>query len=276
MELLQLEHGCAAQTLCSTTASNVTPLAKTLLLRLAVALATVFVWQASWRLIQWNERLFPPPSKVFATLAGDITSGALFVDVWASLKRVAIGYAAGASLGILFGVFTGTQKWADAVFGSLFQLVRPIPPIALVPLVIVWFGIGETGKVLLVIVGVMFPVWLNTHLGVSAISTTHLYLVQSLRAGYWSQLWNIWLPGAAGSIAAGLRVSVALGFYCLIAAEMTGALHGLAYRIELAHLAFRVDRMLGHMIVLGVLSFFADTLTRLTLSKLLPWTVQPE
>lgn len=249
---------------------------RTLFLRFAVAIATVLVWQVCWSLIQWEERLFPPPSKVFATLAGDIASGALFADVLASLKRVAIGYAMGAALGILFGVFTGTHKWADAVFGSLFQFVRPIPPIAMVPLVIVWFGIGETGKVLLVVVGVMFPVWLNTHLGVSVISTTHLYLVQSLRAGYWSQLWNIWLPGAAGSIAAGLRVSVALGFYCLIAAEMTGALHGIAYRIELAHLSFRVDRMLGHMIVLGVLSFFADTLARVALSKLLPWTAQPD
>lgn len=248
----------------------------TFLLRLAVAIAAALVWQVAWSIIQWEQRLFPPPSIVFKTLAEDGASGMLFADVIASLQRVAIGYAVGAGLGILFGVFTGTKRWADVVFGSLFQFIRPIPPIAMVPVVIVWLGIGETGKVLLVVLGVIFPVWLNTHLGVSAISSTHLYLVQSLRAGYWNQLWNIWLPGAASSIAAGLRVSVALAFYCLIAAEMAGALHGLAYRIELAHLAFRVDRMFGHMIVLGVLSFLADTLARLTLSKLLPWTVQPD
>ena len=243
-----------------------------LLLRLAVAVATFLAWQVLWNLIRWEERLFPPPSQVLATLAVDIRSGALFTDMAASIRRVGIGYFAGAFLGIFFGILTGTKKWADAMFGSVF----PIPPIAMVPLVIVWFGIGEFGKVLLVAIGVMFPVWLNTHLGVSAISTTHLYLVQSLRAGYWSQLWNIWLPGAAGSIAAGLRVSVALGFYCLIAAEMTGAMHGLAYRIELAHLAFRVDRMIGHMLVLGMLSYFADAATRRVLSTFLPWTVQKD
>ncbi len=248
----------------------------TFLLRLGVVAGAVLFWQVLWQLLQWEERLFPPPFKVLSTLATDIGSGSLFTDIMASLRRVGIGYLAGASLGIFFGILTGTRKWADTVFGSLFHLLRPIPPIAMVPLFIVWFGISEFGKVLLVAVGVMFPVWLNTHLGVNAIGTTHLYLVQSLRAGYWSQLWNIWLPGAAGSIAAGLRVSVALGFYCLIAAEMTGALHGLAYRIELAHLAFRVDRMIGHMVVLGVLSFVADTLVRLSLSKVLPWTAQPD
>jgi len=248
---------------------------KIFLLRLAVVAAVIVLWQISWKLVNWDKRLFPPPSMVFATLANDIGSGVLFRDTMASLRRVSIGYFAGASLGVLFGVLTGTKKWADVVFGSIFQLVRPIPPIAMVPLIIVWFGIDEVGKVLLVGVGVFFPVWLNTHLGVNTISTSHLFLVRSLRAGYWSQLWNIWLPGAAASVATGLRVSVALAFYCLIAAEMTGAVYGLAYRIELAHMAFRVDRMIGQMLVLGVLSFLADVLAQFALSKLLPWTVKP-
>lgn len=249
---------------------------KTILLRVAVAAATILVWQVLWNLVQWETRLFPPPSRVVDTLGTDISSGDLLADVVASLRRVGIGYLLGALAGVFFGILTGTRKWADAVFGSLFQLIRPIPPIAMVPLVVLWFGIGELGKVLLVAVGVMFPVWLNTHLGVNTITKAHLYLVRSLRASYWSQLWNIWLPGAATSIAAGLRVSVALGFYCLIAAEMTGALRGLAYQIELAHLAYRVDRMIGHMLVLGVLSFVADGFVRLALLRLLPWTVQPE
>jgi ABC-type nitrate/sulfonate/bicarbonate transport system permease component len=205
-------------------------------------------------------------------LTEDIASMQLWRDVVNSLRRICIGYCGGAIVGIFFGVLTGTKKWANLIFGTVFQLLRPIPPIALVPLVIVWFGVGEIGKVLLVGVGVAFPVWLNTHLGVSAISNAHLFLVRSLRPGYWNQLWNIWLPGAAGQIAAGLRTSVALAFYCLIAAEMTGALYGLAYRIELAHTAFRVDRMLGHMFVLGLLSFAADAGARRLLIEVLPWT----
>ena len=249
---------------------------KTFGLRLGVAVASVFLWQAAWWLLRWNERLFPPPLTVFDTLAKDALSGALLPDVVASLRRALLGYGIGACLGVLTGVVTGTRRWANVGLGTLFQIIRPIPPIAMVPLFVVWFGISETGKVLLVAVGVFFPVWINTHLGVNAISSTHLYLVQSLHAGYWSRLWNVWLPGAAGAIVAGLRTSVALAFYCLIAAEMTGALHGLAYRIELAHLAFRVDRMIGHMLVLGVLSFLADVGARYILAKTFPWTAQTE
>jgi len=252
------------------------PIWKTFGLRIGVVAASVVLWQVAWRLLHWDARLFPPPLTVFDTLAKDALSGALLPDVLASLKRAFLGYSIGAWLGILLGVITGTRRWANIGFGTLFQVIRPIPPIALVPLFVVWFGISETGKVLLVAVGVFFPVWINTHLGVNAISSTHLYLVQSLHAGYWSRLWNIWLPGAAGAIVAGLRTSVALAFYCLIAAEMTGALHGLAYQIELAHLAFRVDRMIGHMLVLGVLSFFADLLARCILARTFPWTVQTE
>lgn len=245
---------------------------RTELMRPAVAVTALALWQLAWVIFDWDQRLLPPPSKILETLAADFVSGMLWADLSASLQRVGIGYLAGASIGILAGILTGTQKWADVVVGSLFQLIRPIPPIAMVPLVVVWFGIGEFGKVLLVGVGVLFPVWINTHLGVSAINSTHLYLVQSLRVGYWSRLWNIWLPGAADSVVAGLRTSVALAFYCLIAAEMTGALHGLAYRIELAHLTFRVDRMIGHMLVLGILSFLADTLAHYVLAKAFPWT----
>ncbi len=242
------------------------------LLRILVAVLAITLWQIAWFFLPWDERLLPPPSQILGTLAEDCVSGILWADLSASLQRIGLGYFAGASIGILIGILTGTQRWADLVIGSLFQLIRPIPPIAMVPLVVVWFGIGEFGKVFLIGIGALFPVWINTHLGVSAINSTYLYLVQSLHVGYWNRLWNIWLPGAAGSIVAGLRTSVALAFYCLIAAEMTGALYGLAYRIEIAHLAFRVDRMIGHMLVLGILSFLADVLTRYALAKAFPWT----
>lgn len=243
-------------------------------LRMAVIPAVFLVWEASIYWSGWNARLVPPPSQILLTLILDLRSGQLLTDVAASVGRATLGFLIGAGLGIGLGILTATQRWADALIGSIMQFVRPIPPIALVPLVVVWFGIGETGKVFLVTVGCLFPVWLNTHLGVQTILGAHTYLVQSLRPGYWSQLWNIWLPGAAGSISAGLRVSVAIAFYCLIAAEMTGAAYGLAYRIELAHLAYRVDRMIGHMMALGTLSFIADRGTRWLLKRVFPWLEQ--
>lgn len=239
-------------------------------------LGIAVIWEALGFAEVADPRFLPPPSAILRALIGDAISGQLIRDVGWSVGRAVIGFLLGSCCGIFFGLLTSTLRWANYLFGTPLHLLRPIPPIALVPLVVVWFGIGEGSKVLLVAVGVLFPVWLSVHLGVQAVNATHLYIVRSLHATYWTKLWSIWLPGAASHTVAGLRTAVGIAFYCLIAAEMTGALYGLAYRIELAHLAFRVDRILGHMLILGIVSFLADTGAKYGFARLFPWLDDPE
>jgi ABC-type nitrate/sulfonate/bicarbonate transport system permease component len=234
----------------------------------------LLVWELISRSGHFNSQLFPPPSEVFSTLWGDLRSGLILSDAGASLSRVTVGYVTGALIGIGFGVLTGRSTMADASIGQIFQLARPIPPISLVPVAILWFGLGEFAKYFLVFFGVFFPVWINAHLGISNIERSYVWMAESMGASRWSQIFNVYLPAATPLIFAGLRVAIATSFFCLVAAEIAGASSGLAFRIEVSHLAFRVDRMFGDMIVLGMLSAAADQGLALGLQKLFPWAQQ--
>jgi len=237
---------------------------------LAVPICLI-IWELVSRSALYNPQLFPAPSQVLVTLWGDLRSGLVLSDARASLSRVAVGYLSGALAGIAFGLLTGRSDMARATVGQVFQLIRPIPPISFVPIAILWFGLGEFAKYFLVFFGVFFPVWISAHLGVNHIERSYIWTAQSMGASRWSQIFNVYLPAAAPLIFAGLRVAVATSFFCLVAAEIAGASSGLAFRIEISHLAFRVERMFANLIVLGILSAAADQGLAFGIRKLFPW-----
>jgi len=232
----------------------------------------VLIWEVVARAGLYNPHLFPPPSEVLTTLWADLRSGLVLADARASLSRVAVGYLGGALLGIAFGVLTGRSQLGRATVGQVFQLIRPIPPISFVPVAVLWFGLGEFAKYFLVCLGVFFPVWMNAHLGVSSVERSYIWTAKSMGASRWNEIFAVYLPAAAPLIFAGLRVAVAISFYCLVAAEIAGAFSGLAFRITVSHLAFRVDRMFAGLIVLGILSSAADQGLAFGIRRLFPWT----
>ncbi len=244
--------------------------------RIAFRMLTIptclLIWELLARSGLYNEKLFPGPSQVFVTLWADLRSGLVLADARVSLSRVAVGYLSGALIGIAFGVLTGRSDLARATVGQVFQLIRPIPPISFVPVAVLWFGLGEFAKYFLVFFGVFFPIWMNAHLGISNIERSYIWTAQSMGASSWNQIFDVYLPAAAPLIFAGLRVAVAISFYCLVAAEIAGAFSGLAFRIQVSHLAFRVDRMFAGLIVLGILSSAADQGLAFGIRKLFPWT----
>src|ERR1700710_2245979 len=126
----------------------------------------LIVWELVVRAGTVNAALFPPPTVVAVAMYEYATSGTLVTDLGWSVSRVLIGYLAGATAAILVGILTGGNKLAAAFFSPIFQMLRPIPPIAFVPIVIIWFGLTELGKWFLVFWGVFFTVWLSVHLGV--------------------------------------------------------------------------------------------------------------
>jgi ABC-type nitrate/sulfonate/bicarbonate transport system permease component len=236
-------------------------------------LAIVFVlglWEVLSRSGLVEMTLFPPPSKVFLTMLEDLRSGLILHDAMASLGRVLVGFAAGSILGMLLGVATGLSETADATVGQILQLARPIPPIAIVPLVILWIGIGEPAKWFVVAFGVLFPVWINTHTGIRQIQTTYVWTARSMGARGFALVRTVYIPAAAPYLFAGLRMSLGIAFFCLVAAEMAGASEGLMYRVDLAQLTFRTDRMLEGIVLLGVLSACLDGVLMFSLRKLFP------
>ena len=229
------------------------------------------LWEVVSRIELFEPTLFPPPTQVLVTFVKMLFSGVLVRDSLISASRATVGYFAGSITGISLGLLMGRSTVFRNILFPIFQMLRPIPPITYVPFAILWFGIGEISKYLLVSVAVFFIVWMNSYLGALRVDNTYVWAAKSLGATRKTLLTNIIFPAALPMIIAGLRNAVALAFYSLVAAELSGAFSGIAFRIELSHRYLQVDRMMACMVILGIMSATADWLFRRTLRKWAPW-----
>lgn len=228
------------------------------------------LWEIVSRSGLTNSVLFPPPSVVAIALYQWAIDGSLVMDILMSISRVLIGFVSGSVAGMLIGVLTGRYQLLSNLLTPIFQLLRPIPPIAFVPIVILWFGLSEVGKWFLVFWGVFFTVWISAHLGVQRVDQTLIRAAQCLGTPERKMLPEVLFPGALPYIFVGLRTSVSISFYTLVAAELAGTFSGIAYRIEIAQQNLQVGQTIGGLIVLGVISAVADRLFS-SLSKRAVW-----
>jgi len=219
-----------------------------------------------------NPILFPSPLVVLTALLRQVQSGLLWRDLWASASRVVIGYSLGATAAIVVGIFTGRNRLIGNLLVPIFQMLRPIPPVALVPIIILWFGLSEGGKWFLVVWGVFFAVWMSAHLGVQRVDPLLLRAAASLGARPRSVLLHVVLPAALPTIFVGLRTAIGISFYTLVAAELAGAFAGVAYRIELSHQNMQTAEMMSGLVALGLLSAMADKGFGLLARRLVRWT----
>jgi NitT/TauT family transport system permease protein/sulfonate transport system permease protein len=215
--------------------------------------------------------MLPSPVEVFWSAFAIAKTGELQDHIRASVFRMALGYAAGSSLGILLGVVLGRSTFLEALVGPILQMARAIPPLALVPLIIFWFGINEGAKVSLIGWATFFPVWINTLLGVKGVNPLFIRAGQSLGARRGKLLLKVVIPAALAPIFSGMRVALSISFTVLVAAELAGALAGLGYLIQNSALSFRVDNIFVGIVVLAILGFIADTLFMMLLYWLFPW-----
>lgn len=218
-----------------------------------------------------NHRLFPTLVDVGNALKEMINSGELVRDIAASARRAFVGFIVGAMSGIALGYATGRNRVLDHALGGIFQILRPLPPISLVPLFILWFGINELSKYIIVAFGVFFPVWISTHLGTQAVDRRLLWMAQSLGASRGVIALEVILPAALPTIVSGLRTSIGVAFFCLVAAELAGALDGIVFRMNLSQSSFRVDRLVAGLIVLGVVSAVCDAIFMKFVRFAFPW-----
>ena len=229
------------------------------------------VWEGVSRSGAVNSILFPPPSTVARALYGWAASGELTEDFLMSLSRVVVGFVSGSLVGIIVGVMTGRYPLLSAFLSPIFQLLRPIPPIAFVPIVILWFGLGEMGKYFLVFWGVFFTVWIAAHLGVQQVNPGLIRAAKSLGTPEHRMLREVLIPGAMPYIFVGLRTSISISFYTLVAAELAGTFAGLAYRIDISQQNLQMGKMLGGLVMLGIISAAADKAFAITAKRLVWW-----
>ena len=231
----------------------------------------VAIWAAVTAAAVFPDVLFPSPAGVWDAARDLYDDGLLLPDLGVSMGRAATGFAIGAGLGVGIGLLTGRTRTFRTVLNPFLTLLRPIPAIALVPLAIVWFGIGEGSKYFVIAYTVFLTVWFNTHNGMQYVPEAYIRASRSLGASQSREFFTVVVPAAAPHIVAGIRLGVALAFLSLVAAELTGASSGLGYRLQEARQYIRTDRMFAILIELGLVGALIDLVVGAVARRFVHW-----
>ncbi|XVQ15080.1 ABC transporter permease [Spirillospora sp. CA-255316] len=216
-------------------------------------------------------QVLPAPSTVAATATELTANGELPRHLLASLRRAASGFAIGTSAGLVLGVAVGLSRMAEALVDRSVQMIRAIPFLAVLPLVIVWFGVGESGKVFLIALGTAFPLYLNTVLGIRQIDPRLLEMSRVVGQGRLERIRWVILPGALPSILGGLRLSLTHAWLALVIAETIGATAGIGFMATNAREFLQVDVIVLVVVLYAVIGIACDLLARLLERRLLSW-----
>src|SRR5215471_5668933 len=245
-------------------------------LRLVGPLALLATWELAARFGLVNTLLLPPPSKAFADLIVLVSSGYLWKALYASLFRVVCGFALAVTVGVCLGIAMARIRLINDFFDPLVELLRPISPLALFPLAILWFGIGDGSKIFVIALAASFPVILNTFAGARSIDTNLIRAARSLGAAEFEIFRGIVLPASLPYIFTGVRLAWGISLIVIIAAEMVGATVGMGYMVLEAQQTFRTERVFSGIFVIGVIGFGTDLGFRRLRRWLLPWYRETE
>ena len=224
----------------------------------AVSIAIlIFTWAAFARMFGIPD-LVPSPWQTFAVGSEMLLNGTLMKHVAISLERVLVGYAAGCIAGIVIGALMGRVPLIGRLADPILQLVRPISPVALVPLSIIWFGIGDLSKYFIIFYGVVIIMIINTAAGVTSTPAIRLNAARCLGASPWQILRRVVLPSAVPSILTGMRVALGFAFMGIVAAELIAAQSGIGYLIMQSRTLLRTDTMFVGLVTLGILGALLD------------------
>ncbi|HSN16202.1 MAG TPA: ABC transporter permease [Anaeromyxobacteraceae bacterium] len=259
--------------------------------RLARALLLPAIFVAAWEGISragWvSPIILPPPSQVlvrwlayasppepFDPAQGSrlawLFSGELVGDAVTSLMRVGVGFAIGAGLALPLGLLMGARPRVYELLNPMVQIVRPIPPIAFIPLAILWFGLGNPPAFFLISLGAFFPVLMNTVAGVRNVDAIYLRAARNLGASEWTLFRRIMIPAAMPYVLAGVRIGFGVAFIVVIVAEMIAVNAGLGYRILEAREYFWSDKVIAGMISIGIAGLGID----LAMARLNAWLLR--
>ena len=229
------------------------------------------LWELGSRTGVISAIVLPAPSEAFGALADLFRTGMIWKHLSASLSRLLLGWSLGSALGIALGLAIGLFSLARAALVPFVSALFPIPKIALLPLFVVWFGIGEESKVATIFFGTFFPTVIATYGGVAAVDRSLIRMGQSFGLSWLSMVRKIVLPGAWPAILSGMRISVSIGIILLVAAEMIGAEFGIGAYILLAGALYATDQLIAGVAMLSVLGLCAGWLLGQLERRTLRW-----
>lgn len=231
----------------------------------------VVVWELYVRLNPAMAIFLPSPTDVLSAFFELTKAGTLQSDIFASLRRVAVAITVAAAIGYPLGLFMGMSKVARWFFEPLVGFFRPIPPLAWIPLSIVWFGITESQNIFIIFLGAFFPILLNTYEGARSINSIYIRAAQNLGATPLSMFARVILPASMPAMFVGLRVGGGVAWMALVAGELVAASSGLGHLISQGRLLFRSDQIVVGMVTIGLIGILLDSAVLLVQRALLRW-----
>lgn len=238
----------------------------------AAVAALLIIWELICRIGIVSPLFLPSPSDIVSALLDMLTGGEIAASLAASLYRIIAGFVIGSAIGLAVGLFTGTSALIDRIASPIVNVLYPIPKIALLPLFILWLGIGELSKVTIIAMGVFFPVAMNTYSGVKNVDPLLIKVAVSFNASRRMTLQKVVLPAALPMIFAGLRLAAGTSLLLLVAAEMIAAQEGIGALILHYGDLMITDRLMAGVIVLSLLGLIFNLLLQWAENRAIPWT----
>jgi ABC-type nitrate/sulfonate/bicarbonate transport system permease component len=241
---------------------------RTLLLTIVSLLIAFFVWQFLSTVL-FNPFLIPPPLEVFRTAIPMILSGEILADVTISMSRVLVGFVVGSLIGIVGGVLLGRIRLLHDLFDPIIELLRYLSPTAMIPIAVIWFGIGEMSKYFLIFWGTLFIVLINTIAGVWRAPIARQRAAECLGANRLQIFLLVIIPSSVPYIVTGMRVAMASSFMSIIPAEILAADSGIGYLLQKSSMLLQTNRIFVALLTICILGFVVDRIFRFFVDRVL-------
>lgn len=225
-----------------------------------VIIIILTLWYLGSSLRLWSAYVLPGPQKVGLTFWTMVKSGSLWSHIADSFLRVATGFTIAFGLAFMLGIFAALKPASGAYYGSFVEFMRNVPPLSLIPLLILWFGIGETSKIIIIVLASFFPMFLNIKKGLLSCDVKLLEVGRSLGFTPAANFFKIMLPAALPDILVGMRIGLGYSWRAIIGAEMIAAASGLGYLILDAQQLSRSDKVIVGIIIIGTVGLVCDKL----------------
>jgi ABC-type nitrate/sulfonate/bicarbonate transport system permease component len=256
-------------------AGNIGARARRAAASMIVLVVAVTVWWLLSVMHVFPQYALPSPGQVwnaFLALQKDGFGGqSLGADIRSSLYRIAVGFLLAAAIGIPLGIGMGRSRVLFHAIDPLVEFFRPVPPLAYIPLLVVWFGIDETPKIVLIAAGTAPIIIINSMSGVRSIPPVRLRVAECLGATRWQMFFRVVLPSALPEIFTGLRVANGVAWTCLVAAELIAADSGLGWLVQSAGQALRVSIVIVGIVLIGIFGYATEILIRVLEQLFVPW-----
>ncbi len=244
---------------------------KEFLLSIILPIIIVVAWYYATTIKGISGAILPQIKDVGVTFKKLTSQGSIQQDVVASLIRVLKGYALAVVLGVIVGALSGMSNTVKTIFIPVATAIRQVPIIAWIPLIILWCGIGEVSKVVVIVVAATFPIMVNTMSGVASTPDSLLEVAALYKLSKWETFLKVYMPSALPQVLVGLKLGMGAAWMAVVAAEMLGASSGIGYRLNDARSMLRSDQVILCIIIIGGIGILSDFILSYVFKKITPW-----